>query len=678
MRHDFGYFEEEKLGKAYDIRLLKRIYPFLRPYALFLICSVALIIIIGLIDLSVPYISKVAIDRYIVPKLETGNWKLETGNATIRYLSINSTDSETKAIIRKYSNLFRTEENYALIASDDLSKLEKEDLAVLRRQDISGVTLAAAIFIVAISVSFVLNFFQVIIVEYTGQKAMYDLRMRLFSHIQSLAISFFTRNSVGRLVTRVTNDVQNMQEVFSSMIVLIFKDILLIVGVMIILISISWKLAIVSFAVIPFILFASLYFAGQAREVFRVLKVKVAEINTRFSETIGGIKIIQLFRQEEKNYRDFEELNHGHYLAGLDQVKIFARFLRFMGFLDVFVIAVVVFYGGTSVLRETISLGDLVAFLAYIKMFFGPIKDIGQKYNVMQNAMASAERIFLILDSEEKLPELVPCVPHSHDQPHHEKASVFNPLPSKISKIEMDAVSFAYLPDETVLNEISFKIHAGETIAVVGPTGSGKTTLINLIIRFYDPTSGQVLINGRDIRESEISALRANMALVTQDPFLFSGSIRDNIFQGNSFHSRAGDWKQEETERILTASNCKSFIDKLPKGLDTELSEGGASISSGERQLISIARAFARNPDVIILDEATSYIDSETEAKIQEALLNLMQNRTSLIVAHRLSTTRNADKIIVLNKGEIIESGTHEELMKNKGFYFKLNLLQQQ
>ncbi|RLC13567.1 MAG: hypothetical protein DRI57_15975 [Deltaproteobacteria bacterium] len=340
-----------------------------------------------------------------------------------------------------------------------------------------------------------------------------------------------------------------------------------------------------------------------------------------------------------------------------------------MGFLDVFVIAVVLFYGGTRVLSGKISLGELVAFIAYMKMFFGPIKDLAQKYNVMQNALASAERIFLLLDNEEKLP--------AAETTDNETLAT-----DKITEIEMRDVSFAYVPGETVLKGVSLKVRAGETIAIVGPTGSGKTSLINLIIRFYDPLSGQVLINGRDIRESDISALRSKIALVLQDPFLFSGSIEDNIFQRNSCRPQTGPrereacMKEEETERILTASKCKSFIKRLPEGLDTELSEGGASISSGERQLISIARAFAHDPDLIILDEATSYIDSETEAKIQEAISNLMRNRTSVIVAHRLSTTRNADKILVLHKGEIVETGTYEELMKNRGIYFKLNQFQ--
>ncbi|MDM8521786.1 ABC transporter ATP-binding protein [Desulfococcaceae bacterium HSG8] len=649
-----GYFEEEELGKSYDIKILKRIYPFVRPYRAFILCSIFLIVLISLIDLSIPYITKIAIDHYIVPEFENEKVTRET---KVRYIRIDITDAEKKEIVRSYPDLFEIQDKYAVIAFGNLSLLEKEDTAILRKGDLDGVALAAAAFIGAILISFILHFFQVMITEYTSQKIMYDLRIRLFSHIQGLSVSFFTRNPVGRLVTRVTNDVQNMQEVFSSMIVVIFKDALLISGVTAILLSISWKLALMSFTVLPLILYGSVYFASNARTVFRVLRVKIAEINTLFSETISGIRIIQLFGQEMKNYRDFKQLNHEHYTEGLRQVRIFATFLRFTGFTDIFVVAVVIFYGGRGVLEGSISLGDLVAFLAYMKMFFSPIQDISQKYNIIQNAMASAERIFLILDSEERLP-----VVNGRRTAGNESQT--------ISEIEMADVSFAYIDDETVLKGISFKVCAGETIAVVGPTGSGKTSLINLMVRFYDPTSGRVLINGQDIKKSDVSELRSKIALVTQDPFLFSGSIRDNIF-----YEKDG-YPEDAAERILAAANCKSFIDRLPDRIDTELSEGGTSVSSGERQLISVARAFARDPELIILDEATSYIDSETEAKIQEALSNLMQNRTSVIVAHRLSTTRNADNIIVLNKGEIIESGTHDALMKRRGFYFRLNQLQ--
>ncbi len=650
------HFEEEKLGKPYDIKMLRRVWPFVRPHRLWLVCSCFLIIVITGVDLSVPYITKIAIDRYIVPQENAArNGNMEPGDqaqhSKVRYLRADMTDPDIADVVSRHPDLFGIQGIHAQIAFDDLAKLEEKAVTTLRKDHLAGVSLAAGLFFAAISVSFVLNFMQTMIMAYTAQKVMYQLRIDLFSHIQRLSVSFFTHNPVGRLVTRVTNDVQNMQEVFGSIIVFIFKDLLLIIGVTVILLGINLKLTLISFSLLPLIIYGSAVFARRGREAFRILRVKVAEINTRFSETIGGIKIIRIFRQEMRNYRNFERLNHEHHLAGMAQVRVFAVFLRFMGFSDVFVVAVVIFYGGLEVLAGEISLGELVAFVAYMKMFFSPIRDIAQKYNVMQSAMASAERILLLLDNKERLPApIAPC-----------------PSLRTIETIELAHVSFAYIPGETVLKGISFTIHTGETVAVVGPTGSGKTSLINLIIRFYDPSAGQVLINGRDIRESDIFDLRSRMALVTQDPFLFSGTLGENIFPKGS-----GD---EDVERILAASNCTSLIDRLPDGLETQLSEGGASVSSGERQLISIARAVARDPELIILDEATSYIDSETEAKIQDALTNLMRNRTSLIVAHRLSTTRHADRIMVLHNGEIIESGTYQELISLKGFYFKLSQL---
>ncbi len=658
MRTDFGYFEEKQLGKPYDVKMLRRLYPFARPYRPFFILSIFLVILITLLDLSLPYITKIAIDSYIVPKFELDNVEDVNGREDkARFLEADITDPEIKAIVNKYSDQFRISGSFALISFDDLSGLDKEDLSILRKDDLAGLSLIAAIFIGLILLNFVLNFLQVMLMEYTGQNIMHDLRVRLFVHIQDLSVAFFNQNPVGRLVTRVTNDVQNMHELFTSVISFVFKDMFLLFGIMFVLLSINWKLALISFVVLPFVLYASLYFSSRARDAFRVLRIKIAEINTRFSETIVGIKVVQLFLREKDNYLDFKKLNHENYLAGMKQVQIFAVFMPVVELLGAIAIAIVIFYGGGGVLAGSISLGALVAFISYMKMFFRPIRDIAEKYNIMQNAMASAERIFLIFDNKDKLP-----------QPKVERGYKL-PAIDNIDEIEMEDVSFNYVLDEPVLKNISFKINAGETIAVVGRTGSGKTTLINLITRFYDSASGRILINGIDIKNYEKSILRSKIALVMQDPFLFSGTIRENIGQGNSNIS------EKEMEYILEASNCRTFIKRLPDGIDTVISEGGASISSGERQLISIARAFARNPELIILDEATSYIDSETEQKIQEALFNLMKSRTSIIIAHRLTTALNADRIIVINKGRIIETGTHVELMRKRGFYFKLTQL---
>ena len=659
MQHDHGYFEESKLGKPYDIKLLKRLYPFARPYRLLLFGSIGLVLLITCLDLALPYITKVAIDRYIVPTQDVpAAGKASENKTKERVIRVDLAGPQERALVDTYQGLFKIEGNTALISYSKLSGIKKTDLAVLRKNDIAGVTVISAVFMALVIVNFMFSFVQKMIMEYTGLMIMHDLRMKLFVHIQDLAIAFFTRNPVGRLVTRTTNDIQNMHELFTSVISMIFKDLFLLCGIAVVMLVINWKLALVSFIVLPLVLYASINFSRRARDIFRELRVKVAQINTRFSETIGGIRVVQLFRQEMNNYRNFKELNHANYLAGMKQIHVLAVFMPLIELLAVVAVALVIFYGGGRVLSGTLSLGALVAFISYIRMFFRPIRDLAEKYNILQNAMASAERIFLILDSREVLPR--PAVQRAN------KASRLQ----RIEEIRFENVYFSYVDGENILQKITFSISAGETIAVVGPTGAGKTSLINLIPRFYDPASGQVLINGLDLKDLNVSSFRSKIALVMQDPFLFSGTIRQNIFQDSQDPTAA------QEQFILDASNCRPLIDRLPRGLDTVLSEGGASISSGERQLISIARAFARNPQLILFDEATSYIDSSTELAIQQAVETLMKNRTSLVVAHRLSTVRNAHRIIVLHRGRIIETGDHVELMNRKGFYYKLHQLQ--
>jgi len=410
--------------------------------------------------------------------------------------------------------------------------------------------------------------------------------------------------------------------------------------------------------VLPAVMIASIRFSKRARRIFRTLRVQAAEINTRFAESIGGMQVIQLYRQEAHNFGRFSQLNHANYLTGMEQIRVLALFMPLIEVLALTGVALIIWYGGGRVLDGTLTLGSLVAFVAYIRMFFRPIRDLAEKYNILQNAMASAERIFLVLDNTTILP-----------QPAVDSARAARAL-QRIDELRLEEVDFGYVPGEPVLKNVSFTVRRGETVAVVGPTGAGKSSLINLIPRLYDPTSGRVLINGRDLRDYPSDAFRDRMALVMQDPLLFSGSIRDNIFQNGSGFTRA------QEEKILAASNLDRLVSRLPEGLNSELGEGGGSISSGERQLIAIARAFARNPQLILFDEATSYIDSQTEQWIQQALERLMQHRTTLIVAHRLSTVRHADRILVMNRGRIIESGTHSALMQRRGFYYRLHQLQ--
>lgn len=648
---DRTVFSEKELGKSYDIKLLGRLYPYAKPYRLYFLASVLLVVFITLFDLSLPYITKIAVDRYIVPVYSDKSFSTEKSSDKTRYLQVDISDPDILALIAEYSDLFEIDKSVARISFDNLGRLDKKDLFFIRKSDINGLGFISLVFISLVIANFIFNFAQVFIMEYTGQLTMHNLRMNLFNHIQNLPVAFFSHNPVGRLVTRVTNDIQNMHELFTSIIAFVFKDLFLLLGISVVMLSIHWQLALISFAVLPFVLIASLHFSRQARDAFRILRIKVAEINTRFSETISGIKVVQLFLHEKRNYGSFKKLNHENYLAGIRQIHIFALFMPIVEMLGAVSLAVVIYFGGGGVVAEKISLGALVAFISYMKMFFRPIRDIAEKYNILQNALSSAERIFLILDKE-----------------HPEKDEPESLPLNSIEEIEFKQVGFGYIETEPVLNQVSFKVKKGETIAVVGPTGSGKTSLINLLIRFYDNSSGSILINGKPIKKFNIFSLRSKIALVPQDPFLFSGTVKDNIMFG-------GNITESAMQKLLEDSRCNSFVNGLPDGILSALSEGGKSLSSGERQLLSIARAFAKDPEIMILDEATSYIDSQTEQYIQEALDNLMKKRTSFIVAHRLSTARNADFIIVLYKGRIIETGNHDALMEKKGYYYKLNQL---
>ncbi len=661
MRFDYGY-EEQRLDKHYDLNLLKKLYAFGKPYRGLFSWAILLVISITLLDLALPYVTKVVIDRYIVPRTSNHEENHKHEEKRTRFYRADISNPKVSDILKKYNITYNKEEVIALIPYEKLAEMDRGDVFILRAKDIRGVGLAAAVLLALVITGFFLDFFEIMLMEYTGQMVMHDLRMQLFNHIQDLSVSFFTRNPTGRLVTRVTSDVQNMHEFFTSVISVVFKDIFLLFGIMIVLIGINWKFALVSFTVMPFVVIASFSFSNRAREAFRTLRVKIAEINSRIAETIGGIKVIQLFRKEGENYEGFEKINHENYIAGMKQIHVLAIFMPVIELLGSVSVALVIFYGGGNVISSEVTIGALVAFISYMKMFFRPIRDIADKYNILQNAMSSAERIFLILDNEHTAGHNM----HDYSPETIDKVLFYNKLFGKINSIEFKNVSFGYAPDEQVLNNITLYIRSGEKIAVVGPTGTGKTTLLNLLERFYDPESGVILVNGTDIREIPPALLRSKMALVMQDSFLFSGTVRENIARGKSGIT------DQEMEHIIDASNCRAIIERLPQGLDTVLSEGGRSISSGERQLISIARALARDPEIIMLDEATSYVDSDTESRIEKAVGNLMKGRTSIIIAHRLSTARRADRIIVLKKGKVIESGSHEELIRMKGFYYRL------
>jgi ATP-binding cassette subfamily B multidrug efflux pump len=650
MRFDYGYDEEKHLGNAYDIKLFKKILPFAGAHRAKLALSVFMVVVITLLELSVPYITKEIIDTHILPQNRLVD-RPATANADgQRSLIVALHDPAIARIVHSRPDLFQIREDTATIRLSDLDRLDIETLQRLRHRDFSGLFRFAGLFIAVVVTIFVFTFFQNLIMETTGHRIMHDLRIDLYRHIQAMPLGFFSRNPVARLVTRVTNDIQNMHELFTSFISMVFKDIFLLIGIAVVLMAMDWGLALLAFLVLPLVVVAAFGFSKRVRDVFRELRVKVAQINTRFSETIAGIKVIQIFRKENENYDAFARLNHENYLAGMRQINIFAVFMPIIEMLGVTAIAIVIFVGGSHVLEETISIGVLAAFLSYMKMFFRPIRDLAEKYNILQNALASAERIFLLMEQP------------TADAATREGKEIEGPL----KDIHFDKVSLAYTKNRRVLRNIDLRIKAGETVAIVGATGSGKTSLVNLLVRFYDPTEGVIKINGFDTTTLLPETLRKRFALVMQDPFLFTGTLESNIFFA------APNVSQMQKERILERSRCKAMIERLPEGTDTVISEGGTSLSSGERQLISVARAFATNPEVIILDEATSYVDSETEVYLQQAIGNLMHGRTSLVVAHRLTTARHADRIVVLNNGKLAETGSHDTLMSKKGYYYRL------
>ena len=659
MRFDSGYSEEDHLEKNYDIKLLRRLGPFLHPYLRLLTGSVLLIMAITLFELALPYFTKVAIDRYIVPVEEkTFSQSTVKDKQSVRYVTVNADVDGVQTIIDRYPNLFEKRKGTVQIAIENLDRVRPEDRLVLRRDDLTGLGWVVLFYLLVVVAEFGCNFVQRMLMEFAGHRVMHDVRIHLYQHVQQQSMAFFNRQPVARLVTRVTNDVQNMHELFTTFIALVFKDFFLLGGIAVVLLTLDWRLALSGFSVLPLVAWATHRFSNRARDIFRALRIKVAQINTCMSETIEGIKTIQSFGREKVNYAYFAELNAENYHLGMQSIHIFAVFMPMIEVLGIIAVAILMLLGGSHVLNGIISLGTLVAALTYMRMFFRPLRDLAENYNLFKNAMASAERIFGLLDTDERLPR---------NREAEEEVTVGEKAQGML---EVDHVAFSYLPGEQILNDISFTVKTGESLAVVGPTGAGKTSLLNLILRLYDPEGGEIRLDGRSLRQWDIGRLRTLMALVPQEPVLFSGTLRQNIFTNEK---SKGDHCATDVQRIVAAANCTALIARLPQGLDTPLIKGGGGLSSGERQLVAIARALARDPRIILLDEATSYIDSQTEVAIHEALQNLMQGRTCIIVAHRLSTARSADKIVVIHDGRVAEFGSHDQLMAQKGRYFRLN-----
>src|SRR5580704_1893788 len=651
--------EEEVLGKAYDSRLMRRLLTYLRPYRWQVAIALVSIVLKSFADVLGPYLVKVAVDRYLAPTqaAKSGMW-------------------------------------------DWLSS-----------RPLTGIVQISVIYFGLLALTFVFEFLQTYFMQWTGQKVMFDLRSQIFRHLQRMHVAFYDRNPVGRLVTRVTTDVDALNEMFTSGVVSIFEDIFVLAGILGIMLCMNWKLALITFAVLPFIVVATKIFRDKVRDSYRRIRVAIARINSYLQEHVSGMVVLQLFNRERRAYNRFAEINRSHMDAYKDAILAYALYYPVVDFFSAIAIACVIWFGGKDVMSGVVSssisiefhrhplisfhavataaaLGVLIAFTQYALRFFRPIMDFSEKYNILQSAMAASERIFKLLDTPVDV--VSPAVTKKPEGP---------------GRIEFDHVWFAYRDIETeigkphvgtgtparpaeqssagslpesstsaapdwVLRDVTFSIDPGETIAVVGHTGAGKTTLISLHLRFYDVQKGAVRIDGVDVKDMDLVDLRSRFGVVLQDPFLFSGTIGGNIRLGTKRIQDA------DVEQAAEDVNLADFIRTLPKGFNEEVRERGSTLSTGQKQLISFARALAHEPKILILDEATSSVDTETEFRVRDALSHMVEGRTSLIIAHRLSTVQRADKIIVMHKGQVREMGTHQQLLAQRGIYFKLYQLQ--
>lgn len=580
--------EDRVIGKIYDTELLGRLLKYGLPFWYLIILAVLMIIVAAGLDILGPYITKVAVDKYIIPK------------------------------------------------------------------DYNGLIHIVLIYMGILAGSFSIRYFQVLLTQYIGQRIIFNLRQEIFSHLQKLHQQFFDKNPVGRLMTRVTSDVESLNQMFTQGIVMIFGDLFLIIGIVVMMVSLQLQLALWTFSVIPLLFFISFLFRKKVRHSYSQIRFYLAKINSYLQEHISGMSIVQLFNRENKDFEDFKTINWQHTSAFIKTIFYYALFYPGVELISAVAMAIIIFRGGWLINSTVVSLGVLIAFIQYAKMFFRPISDLSEKYNILQGALASSERIFKLLDTNPKI-----------FSPKQESAK-----PTVKGNIEFQNVWFSYNSDEYVLKDLSFKIDTGKRYALVGHTGAGKTSIIRLIGRFYEIQQGRITIDGIDIKQWDLHTLRKQMAIVLQDVFLFSGTILENIRLGRS------DISEEDVIEAARMVNAHRFIEKLPGGYNAPVKERGSNFSMGQKQLLSLARALVINPSILLLDEATSNIDSESEALIKKALEVVLQNRTAIVIAHRLSTIQNMDKIFVLHRGALKEEGTHQDLLKQRGFYYKLYKLQ--
>ena len=616
--------DDDIVGKAYDARLMRRLLTYLYPYKWAAAVSIVAILIKATCDVLGPYLTEVAIDRYM-----------------------SAHPSPKSAFLARR------------LSSDPAT----------------GITEIAFIYLGSLLLSYLFEFIQTYLMQWSGQKIMFDMRKQIFGHLQTMHVGFYDRNPVGRLVTRLTSDVDALNELFTSGVFAIFEDIFVLAGIVFVMLRMKWWLALLAFAVLPLIFLATRIFRKYVRDSYRRIRSAIARINSYTQEHITGMSLVQLFNRQDRAFRDFEAVNRLHMDAFKDSILAYALYYPAVEIFSSVAIALIIWVGGRGVLRGAVTVGVLVAFIQYAQRFFRPIQDLSEKYNILQAAMAASERVFRLIDTK---PEIV-----SPEQPlegDHSGSIEFRNVWFTYQKLDPQyAASMASSPEsglaarhdiEWILRGVSFKVSANQTAAIVGHTGAGKTTIISLMMRFYDIQHGQILIDGVDVRQHDLRRLREHFGVVLQDPFLFSGTIASNIKLGTA--RITDDQMRLAAEQV----NVHDFIESLPKGYDEELRERGNSLSTGQKQLINFARALAHNPRILILDEATSSVDTDTEIRVRIALDRMIQGRTSVVIAHRLSTVQRADVILVMHKGQLRETGTHQQLLTQRGLYWKLYQLQ--
>jgi ATP-binding cassette subfamily B protein len=611
-----GHHEEEVLGKVYDTRLMRRLVAYVRPYGDMALGALGLILLSSLLQLVGPLATAVALDLFIRP-LGAGAGQVSAPSAAVR--------------------------NFLLARG-----IYPADIGV------QGLTVVSVLYLSVLILTFCALYAQGYVLQLMGQYIMKDMRGEIFGKLQRLPLSFYDRNPLGRLVTRVTTDVDSLNEMFTAGLVSIFGDLMLLAGIVVVLFWLDWRLALVAFSIIPLLFTLTSWFRIRVRQSFREVRVRIARINAFLQEHITGMPVVQLFNREERAFAEFTEINDAHRVANVRSIFYYAVFFPGVELISATGVALLIWFGGGRVISGAISVGALIAFLQYAQRFYQPLSDLSEKYNILQSAMASSERIFKLMDT-----------PVTIASP----AGAYSPEVVR-GDLEFDDVRFSYKEGEPVLKGISFRVRSGETLAVVGHTGAGKSTLANLLLRFYDIDSGTVRVDGVDVRQWDLARLRRSVAMVLQDVFLFSGSVAANIRLGE------GGIDDERVRWAAGEVHALPFIERLPGGFDSIVKERGAGLSVGQKQLIAFARALAFDPSILILDEATSSIDTETEQVIQKALERLLVGRTSIVIAHRLSTIQKANHILVLHKGEVREYGTHQELLAMRGIYYRLYLLQ--